>query len=141
MLLESSKKSLGKNMKILGIGVDVIENKRIKNLIKNKRFILRTFGKKELELSKRSLNKVNYFAKRFAAKEALAKAIGTGFRNNLNFRNIQILNTTLGKPYYFKSDKINDMIKKRFKIKKYNLFLSITDEKDYSVAFTILQTL
>ena len=128
-------------MKILGIGVDVIENKRIKNLIKNKRFILRTFGKKELELSKRSLNKVNYFAKRFAAKEALAKAIGTGFRNNLNFRNIQILHTTLGKPYYFKSDKINDMIKKRFKIKKYNLFLSITDEKDYSVAFTILQTL
>jgi len=128
-------------MKILGIGVDVIENKRIKNLIKNKRFILRTFGKKELELSKRSLNKVNYFAKRFAAKEALAKAIGTGFRNNLNFRNIQILNNTLGKPYYFKSNKINDMIKKRFKIKRYNLFLSITDEKDYSVAFTILQTL
>ncbi len=128
-------------MKILGIGVDVIENKRIKNLMKNKRFILRTFGKKELELSKRSLNKVNYFAKRFAAKEALAKAIGTGFRNNLNFRNIEILNNTLGKPYYFKSNKINDMIKKRFKIKRYNLFLSITDEKDYSVAFTILQTL
>ncbi len=128
-------------MKILGIGVDVIENKRIKNLMKNKKFILRTFGKKELELSKRSLNKVNYFAKRFAAKEALAKAIGTGFRNNLNFRNIEILNNTLGKPYYFKSNKINDMIKKRFKIKRYNLFLSITDEKDYSVAFTILQTL
>ena len=128
-------------MKILGIGVDVIENKRIKNLMKNKRFILRTFGKKELELSKRSLNKVNYFAKRFAAKEALAKAIGTGFRNNLNLRNIEILNNTLGKPYYFKSNKINDMIKKRFKIKRYNLFLSITDEKDYSVAFTILQTL
>ena len=127
-------------MKILGIGVDVIENKRIRNLINNKSFIKRIFGKNEVYLSKKISNKTSFFAKRFAAKEAFAKAMGTGFRNSLNFKDIEILNDNLGKPYYFISKKINSMIKKKFKIKKYNLFLSISDEKDYSVAFTILQT-
>jgi len=50
------------------------------------------------------------------------------------------LNNKIGKPYYLISNKIDNIINKKFKIKKYNLFLSITDEKDYSVAFTILQT-
>tara|TARA_E500000331_G_scaffold338498_1_gene367779 strand:+ start:738 stop:1124 length:387 start_codon:yes stop_codon:yes gene_type:complete len=127
-------------MKILGIGVDVIQNKRIKNLINNKIFIRRTFGKNEIKYSKNNINKANYFAKRFAAKEALAKSLGTGFRNNLNFKDIEILNDKIGKPYYHKSKKITDIINKRFNVKKYDLFLSISDEKDYSVAFTILQT-
>ena len=127
-------------MKILGIGVDVISNKRIQSLIKNKNFIKRTFGKNEVKLSKKKINKVNYFSKRFAAKEALAKSIGTGFRNNLNFQDIEILNDKIGKPYFVKTHKIDNIISKRFKIKKYNLFLSITDEKDYSIAFTIIQS-
>ncbi len=127
-------------MKILGIGVDVIQNKRIQNLIKNKNFIHRTFGKNELKNSKKISNKINYFAKRFAAKEALAKSLGTGFRKKLNLKDIEILNDNIGKPYYYKSKKIDKIVLKRFKIEKYNLFLSISDEKDYSVAFTILQT-
>ena len=57
----------------------------------------------------------------------------------LNFKDIQIFNDKMGKPYFLKSKKIDKIIKKRFKIKKYNLFLSISDEKDYSIAFTILQ--
>ena len=127
-------------MKILGIGVDVIQNKRIKNLINNKVFIKRTFGKNEVNLSKKTLNKVNYFAKRFAAKEAFAKSIGTGFRNDLNFKDIEILNDKIGKPYFLKSKKVSKIIQNKFKVKKFNLFLSISDEKEYSVAFTILQT-
>ena len=127
-------------MKILGIGVDVIQNKRIQNLIKNKNFIQRTFGKNELKNSKKIIDKTNYFAKRFAAKEALAKSLGTGFRNKLNLKDIEILNDQIGKPYYNKSKKIDMIVLKRFKIHKYNLFLSISDEKDYSVAFTILQS-
>ena len=127
-------------MKILGIGVDVIENKRIKRLLNNEVFIKRTFGKNEIKSSKKILNKINYFAKRFAAKEALAKSIGTGFRNNFNFKDIEILNDKLGKPYFFKCRKIDDIIKKKFRVKKYELFLSISDEKEYSAAFTILQT-
>ena len=127
-------------MRILGIGVDIIQNKRIKSLIKNELFVSRTFGTKEIYFSKNISNKTNYFAKRFAAKEALAKSIGTGFRNNLNFKDIQILNDKIGKPYYQKSKKIDKIINKKFKVKTYDLFLSISDEKDYSIAFTILQT-
>ena len=127
-------------MKILGIGVDLIQNIRIKKLIKNKDFIERTFGKIEIKYSRNNPNKTNYFAKRFAAKEAFAKSIGTGFRNNLYFKDIEILNNKMGKPYYYKSKKIDNIIKKKFRITKYDLFLSISDEKDYSIAFTILQT-
>ena len=126
-------------MKILGIGVDVIENKRIKNLISKKYFIKRTYGKNEICLAKKFANKTNFYAKRFAAKEAFAKSIGTGFRNNLNFKDIEILNDKIGKPYFLKSKKIDNLIKNRFKTGNFNLFLSISDEKDYSVAFTILQ--
>ena len=116
-------------MRILGIGVDIIQNKRIKSSIKNKLFVSRTFGNKEIYFSKNTSDKTNYFAKRFAAKEALAKSIGTGFRNNLNFKDIQILNDKIGKPYYQKSKKIDKIINKKFKVKTYDLFLSISDEK------------
>ena len=126
-------------MKILGIGVDIVQNKRIKDLIKNKIFINRTFGKKEIMISKKFFDKTNYFAKRFSAKEALVKALGTGFRNNLNLKDIQILNDKLGKPYFLKTKKIDTIIFKKFKIRKYDLFLSISDEKDFSISFTILK--
>ena len=127
-------------MKILGIGVDIIKNDRFKSLSKDKNFISRSFGKKEIKISKKNINKTNYFAKRFVAKEAFAKSIGTGFRNNLNLKDIEILNDKIGKPYYFKSKKIDNIIIKKFKVNKYDLFLSISDEKDYSIAFTILQS-
>ena len=127
-------------MKILGIGVDIIQNSRIKRLIIKKSFINRSFGKNEIKLSKKEKNKVNYFAKRFAAKESFAKSLGTGFRENLNFKDIEILNDKLGKPYFFVSKKIHNIINKRFKTKRFNLFLSISDEKDYSIAFAIIQT-
>ena len=126
-------------MKILGIGVDIVENKRIKSLINKKNFILRTFSKNEVNFSKKILNKTNYFSKRFAAKEAFAKSIGTGFRNNLNFKDIEIFNDKNGKPFYHVSKKVDTVVRKRYKTKKYNLFLSISDEKDYSIAFTIIQ--
>ena len=126
-------------MKILGIGIDIIENKRIKSLIKNKVFLKRTFSRNEIEFSKKLINKTNFFAKRFAAKEAFAKSLGTGFRNSLNFKDIEIINDNVGKPYYLRSKKIDQIIKKKFQVKKYDLFLSISDEKDYSIAFTILQ--
>ena len=126
-------------MKILGIGVDIISNKRIQTLVKNKTFINRIFGKNELKYSKKNFDNSNYFAKRFAAKEAFAKSLGSGFRENLNFKDIEILNDKIGKPYYFKSKKIDRIIFRKFKVKKYNLFLSISDEKDYSVAYSILQ--
>ena len=127
-------------MKILGIGVDIIQNKRIKSLLKNKSFISRTFSTSEIKFSQKLSNKTNYFSKRFAAKESLVKSLGTGFRYNLNFKDIEILNDNKGKPFFKKSRKIDIVVSKRFNVKKYNLFLSISDEKDYSIAFTTLQT-
>ena len=126
-------------MRIVGIGVDIIENKRIKNSLKNLNFKKRIYSTKELAQSSLSKNKVGYFSKRFAAKEAFAKALGTGFRSRLNFKDIEVLNDKIGKPYYIKTKKLDQIINKKFKQKKYNLFLSISDESDYSVAFTILQ--
>ena len=128
-------------MKVLGIGVDIIENKRIKSLIKKSNFINRIYSTKELKNSFLSKNKTNYFSKRFAAKEAFAKALGTGFRNNLNFKDIEIINDKMGKPYYVKTKKIKYLVKKNFKVKNFNCFLSISDEKEYSTAFTIIQSL
>ena len=128
-------------MRIVGIGVDIIENKRIKNSLKNLRFKKRIYSTKELAQSSLFKNKLSYFSKRFAAKEAFAKALGTGFRDNLNFKDIEIVNDKMGKPYYLKSKKISKIIHKNFNIKKYNCFLSISDEKDYSTAFTIIQSI
>ena len=126
-------------MKTVGIGVDIIDKKRFKNLIKDNKFINRIFSKKEIFDSKKTLNKINFFSKRFAAKESFAKALGTGFRNNLNFKDIEIVNDNLGKPFYLINNKIKQIIKKNKKIANFELFLSISDEKDYSVAFTIIQ--
>ena len=128
-------------MKILGIGVDIIENKRIKNSIKNSKFKKRIYSSKELAQSILSKNKVGYFSKRFAAKEAFTKALGTGYRDNLNFNDTEIINDKMGKPYYLKTKKITELIQMRFKIKKFNCFLSISDENDYSTAFTIIQSI
>ena len=126
-------------MKVLGIGVDIVENKRINSLIKNDKFVKRVFSKNEIISSKKIIKKVSFFAKRFAAKESFAKALGTGFRNNLNLKDVEILNNKLGQPYYLRNKKINSLIKKKFKINKFDLFLSISDEKGYSIAFTIVQ--
>ena len=127
-------------MKVLGIGVDIIENKRIKKSIKNIHFKKRVFSINELKLSSLSRDKISYFSKRFAAKEAFAKALGTGFRMNLKFKDIEIINNKLGKPSYVKSKKISKIVQKNFKIKNFNCFLSISDEKDYSTAFAIIQS-
>ena len=128
-------------MKILGIGVDIIKNNRIKNSLKNNKFINRIYSAKELELSKQTKNKVAFFSKRFAAKEAFSKALGTGFRSGLEFKDIEIVNDIDGKPQYVKNKKITKIVKKKFKIKNFNSFLSISDEKDYSTAFTIIQSI
>ena len=126
-------------MKIIGIGVDIIDNNRIKKSIKNQNFIKRVYTAKEINTSKTVKNRVNFYAKRFAAKEALVKALGTGFRKNLNFKDIEILNDNLGKPYYNMNYKIKKILKKISNSKSLDLFLSLSDEKSYSIAFATIQ--
>ena len=125
-------------MKIIGVGVDIIDNKRVKKLIKNKNFILRIFSKKEITQSQKFKDKTNYFSKRFAAKESLSKAIGTGFRKGLNFNDISIVNDKYGKPHYELNNKLKKLIYSKFKVKKIKISLSLADEKKYSIAFSVI---
>ena len=126
-------------MKILGIGVDIVENLRIHKLLRNKLFIKRIFSNSEILIANKKKNKSGYYSKRFAAKEAFAKSIGIGLRKNLNFNDISIVNDKLGKPSFVINKKIKKIIKKQFKTTSFNLFLSISDEKKYSIAYVILQ--
>ena len=126
-------------MKILGIGVDIVDNSRIAKSLKNKLFIKRIFSNSEILIAKMTRDKKNYYAKRFAAKEAFVKSLGTGFRNNLNFNDISIVKDKLGKPSFIINEKIKKIVKKEFKISSFNFFLSISDEKKYSIAYVVLQ--
>ena len=126
-------------MKIVGIGVDIIQNSRIKKAIKNKSFVNRIFTKSEISSSKIRNYKTNYFAKRFAAKEAFIKSIGTGIRKGINFKDIYVINDKSGKPNIKFSNKVNNLIIKKFKTINFDIFLSLSDEKNYSIAFVIIQ--
>ena len=125
-------------MHIIGNGVDIIKNSRINNSLKTKGFLNRIFTEKEIQQGRKLKNKINFYAKRFAAKEAFVKAIGTGFRSDINFIDIEIKNYKNGKPYISLSKKLNNFLQKTFKIQKYKVFLSLSDEKDYSIAFVVI---
>ena len=125
-------------MVIIGNGVDIVENKRIKNSLKIKGFINRVFTQNEINKSKKLSNKTNFFAKRFAAKEAFVKALGEGFRNNINFNDIDISNDNKGKPSINISNNIKKFLKRKLKLNKYKIFLSLSDEKKHSIAYVII---
>ena len=125
-------------MDIIGNGVDIVENKRIKNSLKIKGFVNRVFTQNEINKSKNLINKTNYFAKRFAAKEAFVKALGEGFRNNINFKDIDITKDKKGRPFINISNNIKKFLKKKLKLNKYKIFLSLSDEKKHSIAYVII---
>ena len=126
-------------MKTLGIGVDIVQNSRIKKSVTNEKFLSRIFTNDEINKSKKTKNKIAFFSKRFAAKEAFSKALGTGFRENLNFKDISITNNKQGKPFIKINNKLYNLINKKFKTKKFNVLLSISDESKHSIAFVILE--
>ena len=125
-------------MSILGIGIDIVEVNRIKKILKeNRSFIDRIYTKHERS-SCIGNKKVFCYAKKYAAKEAFVKALGTGFRCGINFKNIEIKNNKLGKPF-IKIDKVlSHKIKKKHKIKNFNIFLSLSDENKYAIASVVI---
>ena len=125
-------------MTIYGIGTDIISSKRIKSSLKKKNFIKRIYNEQEVLKCKRSINQHNCYAKRFAAKEAFSKALGTGISEGINFNEIIILNNKSGKPYINVMGKTKKIIKKIFKQKKTKISLSLSDERDYAVAFVTI---
>ena len=125
-------------MSTLGIGIDIVEINRIKKILKdNRSFVDRIYTKYE-RTSCFGNNKVYCYAKRYAAKEAFVKALGTGFRYGINFKNIEIKNDKLGKPFVNLNKILINRIKKKYKVKKFNIFLSISDENKYAIANVII---
>ena len=124
---------------IFGVGTDIVKNSRIKKLIKNKKFINRIFTSSEIKDSKKIKHKILFFSKRFAAKEAFAKSLGTGFTHNINFKDINISNKKGGKPFLTLSSNLKVILRRKFKLKKIKIFLSLSDEREYSVAYVITQ--
>ena len=104
-------------MNIFGIGTDIVSVERIKKSLKNKNFLKRVFNDKEILKCKKVNSSFNCFAKRFAAKEAFSKALGTGIANGINFNEIVILNKKTGKPYINLKGETKKILKKNLKEK------------------------
>ena len=104
-------------MNIFGIGTDIISVDRIKKSLKNKNFLRRVYNHREILKCKKNVNIINCYSKRFAAKEAFSKALGTGISNGISFNEIIILNKKSGKPYIILSGQTKKLIKtKKIKI-------------------------
>ena len=127
-------------MNIYGIGTDIVNINRIKNAIKknNKDFKKKIYTNFEIKICEKRTNKTECFAKRFAAKEALFKAIG--FKNKLDFKDVEIRNNPSGTPkYQIKGNSLKNL-KKLFKNKKFKIHLSLSDDKPWAVASVIIFT-
>ena len=125
-------------MKLFGVGTDIIRVNRLKQSIKKKLFLSRIFNDEEIIKCKRTKKNSNCFAKRFAAKEAFSKALGTGISKGINFNEIVILNEKSGKPFIKLINKTKKIVERKIKKKKFKISLSIADEKDYAVAFVTI---
>ncbi len=123
---------------IYGIGTDIVRIQRIdKNLQRyGDRFASRILSDDEFEGFQASARKAHFLAKRFAAKEAAAKALGTGFRGGLSLRDISVTHDKLGKPILDFSPKGLEQLKAR---SIGGTHLSISDEHDYAIAFVTLE--
>jgi holo-[acyl-carrier protein] synthase len=123
---------------IVGVGVDIVELARIAKIMQyNERFANKILGEQEYLLWQARKCNIGFIAKRFAAKEAISKALGTGFRYPLTWHSIQILPNIngLGKPEFAFS---NDMLH-YINHNAYICHVSLTDEKQYAVAYVIVE--
>ena len=127
-------------MKIFGIGTDIVNIKRLeKSIRKNtKSFKNKIFSKDEILYCDKKSNPYPFYAKRFAAKEALSKALGTGIRKGINFRDIEVLNDNYGKPSIRLKGSTGDFLKKKIKTKKYYIYLSLSDDVPWAQATVII---
>ena len=110
-------------MKIFGIGTDIVNIKRIEKFLKrhDSKFKNNIFSKNEITYCEKKKNSGAFYAKRFAAKEALSKALGTGIRKDIKFKNIEIHNDSYGKPSIRLKGSVDDYLIKKIKIIKNSL--------------------
>lgn len=131
---------------IIGIGHDIVEIERIMQIF-NKydyKFVKKILHNKELERFinlKHQKSQMAFLAKRYAAKEALSKALGTGFRNGIKFHDIIITNNELGKPIVNLQNAALNILKKLVKDESYNINISLSDESNIASAYVIIESL
>ena len=125
-------------MKIFGVGTDIVKTNRIQKLLRRKNILEKLFNKEEIIKWKKIKKKTNCFAKRFAAKEAFSKALGTGISKGINFNQIIVLNEKNGKPFIKLIENTKKNVEKKLKKKNYKISLSLTDEDEYAVAFVTI---
>ena len=119
---------------ILGIGTDILEIKRIKDVFDSEKKLNRIFTENEILKAK---DKSQTLAGYFSSKESFSKALGTGIRD-ISFKDIEIKNTSLGMPY-IKSEKLDKIINGIFKTENNKIHLSITHSKEYVVTMVIIE--
>ena len=100
-------------------------------------FLIKVLSKQELKIiPTQKKRRIDFVSGRFAAKEAIAKALGSGFRNGLSFKNISVINDIYGKPEIILERNINELLKK--KTRDFNILVSISHEKKYCIASAIV---
>lgn len=125
-------------MSVIGIGADIVKVSRIEKSLKKygENFARRILHDNELLVFQQRKTPKNYLAKRFAAKEALAKALGTGIAKGISFDEIEVINNGDGKPDLILHGTALDIANK-LGVKK--LFISLSDEKKYAIAYVIVE--
>jgi len=122
---------------IIGVGTDIIEVKRIERLLsKQERFKERIFTQGEIEYCDQKKNNVQNYAARFAVKEALLKAIGTGWREGITFKEIEVTNNEKGKPELVLSGTVKKIMEE---MGVTNIQVSISHLKDLAIGMVILE--
>jgi len=127
-------------MKIFGIGTDIVNIKRIDQSLKRHGLSFKTkiFSKREILYCDKKKNPSSFYAKRFAAKEAFTKALGTGIRKDVSLKNIEITNNVDGKPFILLKGNLSSFLKKKLKSSKYDIHLSLSDDKPWAQATVII---
>mgnify|MGYP001216968510 FL=1 len=122
-------------MNVFGIGIDIVKVNRIRSaLSKNDIFKKKVFLPEEIKYCEKKAHKHNCYSKRFAAKEAFAKALGTGIKKGIKLNEIKIINDKYGKPSIKLIGKTLMTANKTIKKKKYKIFLSLSDEREFVIA-------
>lgn len=129
---------------IVGIGADIVEIGRIKQLHAKygNKFLQRIFTAAEIKYANSKSAKSSFYAKRFAGKEAVLKALGTGLAFGISWQDIEILNTETGQPVVLLCGRALEILINKIKCSKaYKIHISLTDERDIAQAFVVIEEL
>ncbi len=135
VLIKSLLQKMGIKNMIKGLGIDIVEVKRIKKMKRRwqERFLTKIFTEQEIDYCQSKKNSAQHLAARFAAKEALVKCLGTGFRN-ISLIDIEVIKDNQGKPVLKVYGRARELVEKKG-IEK--LHISLSHEKKYAVAEVI----